>query len=210
MRRAAFFANGSRPADWRLLLGCCLSVASAVAGTAQPVPLKAHPFSLRDVRLLDGPFKRAQDLDAAYLLTLDPDRLLARFREYAGLPSKGTHYGGWEAESLSGHTLGHYLSAETCNPYNLLKLTRQLFQFDPQPAYADFYERALYNHILASQDPASGMVTYFVPLRSGFAKTYTTPFETFTWPGGTIGVPVRRATSPSMILAVAPQTRWPR
>lgn len=55
-------------------------------------------------------------------------------------------------------------SAETCNSHNMLKLTRQLFSWDPRPAYADYYERTLFNHILASQDPADGMFTYYVPL----------------------------------------------
>ena len=44
-------------------------------------------------------------------------------------------------------------TTETCNTYNMLKLTRHLFEWDPSPDYADYYERALYNHILASQDP---------------------------------------------------------
>ena len=45
---------------------------------------------------------------------------------------------------------------ETCNTYNMLKLTRHLFCWDPQAEYADYYERALYNHILASQNPENG------------------------------------------------------
>jgi len=74
-------------------------------------PIKAHAFSLTDVRLLDGPFKKAMDLDGRYLLDLEPDRLLSRFREYAGLKPKGKIYGGWESRGVSGHILGHYLSA---------------------------------------------------------------------------------------------------
>lgn len=73
---------------------------------------KAFSFALKDVTLLPGsPFKHAMDKDAAYLLSLEPDRLLHRFHKNAGLPTKGTVYGGWESEGLSGHTLGHYLSA---------------------------------------------------------------------------------------------------
>ncbi len=373
----------------------------------------AEPFPLQDVKLLDSPFKLGRDADAAYLLSLDPDRLLSRFRQYAGLKPKAPIYGGWEEEGLSGHSLGHYLSAcammyaslgderfkdrvaylldeldacqkahgdgyvsaipnghqlfaevekgdirakpfdlnggwspyytihklmaglrdswrycgfpqaleieiklgdwirstivrlsqnqmqevlntehggmnevladlyqdngdlfylalsrrfqhkavldplirgednlaglhgntqipklvglarryqldgntndlagamnfweivvrhhtyvtggnsegeffgpadklsdtltdkttETCNTYNMLKLTRLLFEIEPRADYVDYYERALYNHILASQDPAEGMVTYFVPLLGGCRKTYTTPFDTFT------------------------------
>ena len=79
----------------------------------QPVaPVKSHAFNLKDVKLLDGSaFKNAMDKDASYLLVLEPDRLLYRFYRNAGLPTKGEVYGGWESEGLSGHTLGHYLSA---------------------------------------------------------------------------------------------------
>ncbi|MCU0358577.1 MAG: glycoside hydrolase family 127 protein [Cyclobacteriaceae bacterium] len=76
------------------------------------IPVKAYAFSLHAVRLLDGsPFKHAQNMDAAYLLSLEPDRLLHRFHLHAGLPVKGEIYRGWESDGLSGHTLGHYLSA---------------------------------------------------------------------------------------------------
>jgi DUF1680 family protein len=72
---------------------------------------KAYGFAPGQVQLLDGPFKKAMELDAAYLLEIEPDRLLHRFHKFAGLPPKGDIYGGWEKETLSGHTLGHYLSA---------------------------------------------------------------------------------------------------
>ncbi|HVX51900.1 MAG TPA: beta-L-arabinofuranosidase domain-containing protein [Chitinophagaceae bacterium] len=76
------------------------------------VNVQAYAFDLKDVRLLPGsPFKNAMDKDAAYLLLLKPDRLLYRFYKNAGLPPKDSVYGGWESEGLSGHTLGHYLSA---------------------------------------------------------------------------------------------------
>ena len=63
-------------------------------------------------------------------------------------------------------------TTETCNTYNMLKLTRHLFEWDPRAEYADYYERALYNHILASQNPETGMMCYYVPLRSGSRKVY--------------------------------------
>lgn len=411
------------------LLGILAAVPLAPAGAI--VPAKGHPkmkiankaekvypFPLTDVRLLDGPFKHAQDLDAKYLLSLDPDRLLSRFREYAGLKPKAEAYGGWERDTISGHSLGHYLTAcslmyastgderfkqradvvvdelaecqkahgdgfvgampdgrrvfaeiaagdirsagfdlngswvpwynlhktmdglihahlycnsakakrvltdlaawadrttsglteeqwqkmlacehggmndvladayaltgdraflalakkfyhkrildplarredpltgvhantqipkiigaariheltgeesfktiasyfwevvtrertyvmggnsdgeyfqpkerfsefvgsttaETCNTYNMLKLTRHLFTWRPNSEYADFYERALYNHILASQHPKTGLVTYFVPLKTGSTKDYNPPFDSFTCCVGT-------------------------
>ncbi len=76
------------------------------------VPMKAFAFDLADVTLLEGsPFRNAMRRDSAYLLEIEPDRLLHRFDVNAGLPPKGEVYGGWESEGLSGHTLGHYLSA---------------------------------------------------------------------------------------------------
>jgi uncharacterized protein len=77
---------------------------------AYVVQHKAEPFSLHDVRLLDGPFKQSQDTHARYLLSLEPDRLLARFRSEAGLSPKATNYPGWEQESLPGVAAGFYLS----------------------------------------------------------------------------------------------------
>jgi uncharacterized protein len=70
-------------------------------------------------------------------------------------------------------------TTETCNTYNMLKLTRHLFCWQPQAEYADFYERALYNHILASQNPETGMMCYYVPLRSGSHREFNTPNDSF-------------------------------
>jgi DUF1680 family protein len=71
-------------------------------------------------------------------------------------------------------------TTETCNTYNMLKLTRQLFVLNPSAQLMDYYEKALYNHILASQRHSDGMTTYFVPLRMGGKKSYSDPFNTFT------------------------------
>lgn len=76
----------------------------------------------------------------------------------------------------------HVFSAkgsETCCQYNMLKLTRALFLHDPRAEYADYYERVLYNGILASQDPDSGMATYFQGARPGYMKLYHTPEHSF-------------------------------
>ena len=76
-----------------------------------------QPFSLTDVRLLDGPFLEAQQRDEDYLLKLEPDRMLHNFRVNAGLEPKAPVYGGWESVKTwediraHGHTLGHYLTA---------------------------------------------------------------------------------------------------
>jgi len=101
---------------------------------------------------------------------------VARERSYViGGNSDGEHFS--PKESLS-RALGPN-TTETCNTYNMLKLTRHLFCWDPRREYADFYERALYNHILASQNPTTGMMCYYVPLRSGSHKTYNTPMDSF-------------------------------
>lgn len=407
----------------RFLLGALLLL-SLPTHAASPwakenaVPLRAEAFPLDQVRLLDGPFKHAMELDAKYLLSLNSDRLLSWFRKEAGLPPKGQVYGGWESRGVAGHSLGHYLTAcalmyqatgdarfkerlaylidelracqeangngylaaiprgkeifaevaqgdirsqgfdlnggwvpwytehkvfaglrdayvlagipkaltvyqgmgdwvldvtrtlneeqwqrmlacehggmneimadlyaltgeakylevarkfrhraildplaarrdelagkhantqipkligaariyeltgdeafgtmsrffwetvthnhsyvtggnslgehfgqpgrlndrlgnnttETCNTYNMLKLTAQLFCREPQAGLADYYERAVFNHILASQNPDDGMVCYFVPLKSGSQKEFMTPFESFTCCTGT-------------------------
>jgi DUF1680 family protein len=70
-------------------------------------------------------------------------------------------------------------TAETCNTYNMLKLTRLLFAWEPSVRTMDFYERGLYNQILASQDPKKGMFTYFMSLKPGHFKTYSTPEDSF-------------------------------
>jgi len=75
------------------------------------VPIKARPFSLGRVRLLDSPFKKAMEINKAYLLKLDADRMLWPFHDRAGLPAKGERYGGWEQRDCVGQTSGHYLSA---------------------------------------------------------------------------------------------------
>ena len=68
-------------------------------------------FKLQEVRLLEGPFKNAQDVDMKYILELEPDRLLAPYLIDAGLPVKDERYGNWESIGLDGHIAGHYLSA---------------------------------------------------------------------------------------------------
>jgi DUF1680 family protein len=92
---------------------------------------------------------------------------------------------------IGGNSVGEFFSAkeklsealgpdtcETCNTYNMLKLTRHLFLWEPRAEYADYYERGLYNHILASQNPANGMMCYFLPLANG-PKEYCTHEDSF-------------------------------
>ncbi len=64
---------------------------------------------------------------------------------------------------------------ESCNTYNMLKLTEGLFRFEPKAQYADFYERALFNHILSTQHPEHGGYVYFTPARPRHYRVYSTP-----------------------------------
>lgn len=68
-------------------------------------------FKLQEVRLTNGPFKNAQNVDLKYILNLNPDRLLAPYLITAGIPTKANRYGNWESIGLDGHIGGHYLSA---------------------------------------------------------------------------------------------------
>lgn len=79
---------------------------------------------------------------------------------------------------IGSETLG-VTTAETCNTYNMLKLTEYLYKWNYDTKYMDYYEKALYNHILASQDPISGMKTYFVSTKPGHFKVYCSPDNSF-------------------------------
>ncbi|MCH4552275.1 glycoside hydrolase family 127 protein [Aestuariibaculum lutulentum] len=68
---------------------------------------------------------------------------------------------------------------ETCNTYNMLKLSKLLFEDTGENKYIEFYERGLYNHILSSQNPNGGFV-YFTPMRPGHYRVYSQP-ETSFW-----------------------------
>lgn len=70
-------------------------------------------------------------------------------------------------------------TAETCNTYNMLKLTRELFKLSGDAKYADFYENTFLNAILSSQHPHTGMTMYFQPMATGYFKVYSSPFEHF-------------------------------
>src|SRR5690606_26009318 len=68
---------------------------------------------------------------------------------------------------------------ETCNVYNMLKLTRELFKITKDKKYADFYENAFTNAIMASQNPETGMSMYFQPMATGYFKVFSSPFSHF-------------------------------
>ncbi len=64
---------------------------------------------------------------------------------------------------------------ETCNSYNMLKLTEELFRISPDARFADYYEKTLFNHILSSQHPEHGGYVYFTPARPGHYRVYSAP-----------------------------------
>ena len=90
------------------------SSVSPVQKIKNAVPSAARPLSLSDVRLTGGPLKHAQELDAKYLLELEPDRMMYFLSKSAGLEPKASQgYGGWDGpgRNLTGHIAGHNLSA---------------------------------------------------------------------------------------------------
>jgi DUF1680 family protein len=102
---------------------------------------------------------------------------VVRTRSFAtGGHGDGEHF--FPKDQFAQH-LGSAKTMETCCTHNMLRLTRALYAQDPQPAYFNYFERALFNGILASQDPDSGMMTYFQSTRPGYVKLYHTPFDSF-------------------------------
>jgi DUF1680 family protein len=101
------------------IVGLLVAFAAGAGGAARPESSsmieaphrRVQTFPLADVRLLDGPFAKAQEVNRQYIRALEVDRLLAPFRLDAGLPAKAQGYPNWEATGLQGHTAGHYLTA---------------------------------------------------------------------------------------------------
>lgn len=99
---------------------------------------------------------------------------VTKHRSYVtGGNSINEHFGPEDVEKLGIQT------TETCNTYNMLKLTEYLFRWNPQSEYMDYYERALYNQILSSQEPDSGMAAYFIATQPGHFKIYNSPEDSF-------------------------------
>jgi uncharacterized protein len=94
-----------------LIFSCKHDTPRVITGGPEVVSFRALPFEIKDVQLLDGPFKHATELNIQSLLNYEPDRLLSKFRTEAGLKPKAEAYSGWEAMTIAGHSLGHYLSA---------------------------------------------------------------------------------------------------
>ncbi|TYP77444.1 beta-L-arabinofuranosidase domain-containing protein [Paenibacillus methanolicus] len=89
--------------------------------------------------------------------------------------SENEHFG--PADSLDAERTN--VNNETCNVYNMLKLARELFKITKDPQYADYYENAFTNAIMASQNPETGMTMYFQPMDTGYFKVFSSEFFHF-------------------------------
>jgi uncharacterized protein len=116
---------------------------------------------------------QAGDIEAASFFW---DRVVQHHTYATGGHGRDEYFG--PADVLGDRVDGR--TAETCNVYNMLKLTRRLFALRPDAFYADFQERALFNHILASIDPNDGRTCYMVPVGRGVQHEYADMFESFT------------------------------
>ncbi|MGC9471407.1 MAG: glycoside hydrolase family 127 protein [Bacteroidales bacterium] len=143
--------------NYRQLLGCiifCVFIASCGPADHKADPVlengtisfELYRFQLKDVKLLEGPFKHANELNEKVLLKYEPDRFLATFRKESGLEPRAERYGGWESSSIAGHSLGHYLSAcammsqSTDNPEFLRRVNYIVDELEQvQEAYGDGY-----------------------------------------------------------------------
>lgn len=197
-------------AQWQKMLGCEYggmneSLAELYARTHQAKYLDlARKFY--DRRVLDPLAEGTDDLPGKHSNTQIPKIIgLARLYETTGdAKDQRTAEFFWttvvdhHSYAIGGNSNGEYLgppdrladrlssnTCETCNTYNMLKLTRSLFAWNPDAKEMDFYERAYYNHILGSQDPETGGVTYFMPLATGAHRNYSGKFDDFTCCHGT-------------------------
>ena len=79
-------------------------------------------------------------------------------------------------------TISSFLTEQTCehcNSYNMLKLTRHLYQWTPQARYFDYYERTLHNHTMAAQHAETGMFAYMMPMITGGERAFSDKFDSF-------------------------------
>ncbi len=156
--------------------------AAAYQKVADQAVLVVRGFEPADVRLLDGPFRKAFDDNAEYLISLEPDRLLHRFMAYNGLPPRGDVYGGWESMGLSGHSLGHYLSAcalayaSTRDPRLLDRVTHIVDELERvQEAHGDGYIGAIPNQDTLIRDIERGD---FFNVRQNYFNDFWAPWYT--------------------------------
>ena len=131
-------------------------------------------------------------LGAAGIYELSSDKRYRRISEFfwqqivesrSYVMGNSTYHEHWCEPYKLANELG-VTTAESCVPYNLLKLTRHLFSWQPLAEYADYYERALFNHILGAQNPQDAAMMWYVPLASGYWKSF--PSDIFLCCTGTL------------------------
>lgn len=115
--------------------------------------------------------------EAFYLETCERfwDIVVHHHSYVTGGNSESEHFG--KADILDAERTDQ--NCETCNTYNMLKMSRELFQVTGEKKYADFYENTLLNGILPSQNPDTGMTMYFQPMATGYFKVFNRPFQDF-------------------------------
>ncbi len=134
--------------------------------------------ALKRYTVLDGKTVNGQKVDAsAYLKYAENfwDMVTTHHTYITGGNSEWEHFG--KDDILDAERTN--CNCETCNSYNMLKLSRELFKITHDSKYMDFYENTYYNSILSSQNPETGMTTYFQPMATGFFKVYSTRWDKF-------------------------------
>ena len=134
--------------------------------------------ALKRYAVLDGKTVAGETVDASKYLEYAErfwDMVIKKHTYITGGNSEWEHFGldyVLDAERTNGN-------CETCNTYNMLKMTRLLFQITGDVKYADYYENTFLNAIISSQNPETGMSMYFQPMDTGYFKVYSTPFTKF-------------------------------
>lgn len=103
------------------------------------------------------------------------DNVICHHTYHTGGNSEWEHFRGDDCLDLNRTNA----NCETCNVYNMLKLTRELFKITGEKKYADYLENAFVNHILASQNPETGMTTYFQSMATGYFKVFSSRWDDF-------------------------------
>ncbi len=134
--------------------------------------------ALRRYMVCDGKLIGGERIDAgAYLDYAGSffDMVVKNHTYITGGNSENEHFG--PDRALNGRRTNK--NNETCNVHNMMKLASMLFMVTGDVKYADFYENGYINSILASQNPVTGMTTYFQPMASGYFKVFSSRYENF-------------------------------
>ena len=134
--------------------------------------------ALKRYTVLHGETVNGQKIDASIYLKYAEtfwDMVTTNHTYITGGNSEWEHFG--EDNILDAERTN--CNCETCNSYNMLKLSRELFKITHDSKYMDFYENTYYNSILSSQNPETGMTTYFQPMATGYFKVYSTEWDKF-------------------------------